>query len=166
MVTTWFYCKNTAPATENPLPGFRVERLPLNFDPPSKIIPEEHAVALLFLSRAKALLAHGLLGVDLTRCWVSWKILPLSRRPDLMCEYSGEPSDPQRFTIDNFTVEEVFKTLRTLLDESQENCDKVGLPPFFKQNLAPPVSVYLYLFQYKLTSTLYLVLISFFTYAG
>jgi hypothetical protein len=62
-----------------------------------------------------------------------------------MYEYSDKPDDPQWFTKDNFIAEEVFKTMRTLLDESQENCNKVGLPPFFKQNPAPPVSIYLYL---------------------
>jgi hypothetical protein len=139
-----FYCKNTAPATENPLPGFRAERLPTDFEPPSKIIPEEHADAFPFLAKAKALLANGLIGVDLTRYWVSWRILPLSRRPGLMYEYSGESDDPQRYTKDNFTVEEVFKTVKTLLGESQESCNKVGLASFFKQNLAPPVSIFLH----------------------
>ena len=55
-VTTWFYFNNTAPTTENPLPGYRAGRLPADFDPPSKIILEEHAEAFPFLSKAKALL--------------------------------------------------------------------------------------------------------------
>ena len=138
-------------SNREPLRGFRVERLPTDFDLPCKIIPREHAEAFSFLSRAKALLAHGLLGVDFTRCWVSWKILPLSRRPSLIREYSGEPNDPQWYTEDNFTAEEVFKTVRTLLGESQEKCNKVGLPSFFKQNPSPPVSVHLHLAQYVLT---------------
>ena len=76
-----------------------------------------------------------------------------------MCEYSGEPNDPQRYTEDNFTAEEIFQTIRTLLGESQENCNKVGLPPFYKQNLAPPVSVLPLLGSIQVNSALCLVFI-------
>ena len=41
-------------------------------------------------------MANGLIGVDLVRCWVAWRIMPLSRRPGLMCEYTGDVKDPQR----------------------------------------------------------------------
>ena len=32
------------------------------------------------LSKLRAFMANGLTGVDLARCWISWSILPLSRR--------------------------------------------------------------------------------------
>ena len=33
------------------------------------------------------LLGNGLTGVDLTRFWISWRVIPLSRRSQLMYEY-------------------------------------------------------------------------------
>lgn len=144
-IRTWFYCKNTALADENPLLGYRVDRLPMDFNPPSKIIPEEHAESLPAYSKVRALLANGLTGVDLAWCWVAWKILPLSRRTGLMCEYSGEPNDPQRYNSVNFTTNEVNKTVKSLLGKNQENYNKTGLLPFYKLNPAPAVSIPLYL---------------------
>jgi hypothetical protein len=75
-VKTWFYCKNTALANENPLPSYWIDRLPINFNPPSQLIPTEHTKAHQHYPKITALLANELTGVDLARCWVSWKILP------------------------------------------------------------------------------------------
>ena len=38
-IKTWFYRRNTTLAGENPLLGYRPERLPMDFDVPSWVIP-------------------------------------------------------------------------------------------------------------------------------
>ena len=47
------------------------------------------------IAKLRALMANGLTGIDLVRWWVSWGILPLSRRPGLMHENTGNVKDPQ-----------------------------------------------------------------------
>ena len=39
--------------------------------------------------RIKALLGHGLLGTDLLKCWMGWRIQPNSVRPRLLHEYTA-----------------------------------------------------------------------------
>ena len=92
---TWFYCRNTAPENESPLPGYRSDRLPMDFDLPGRAPQEERDQFAFLFPKLTALQAWGLTGVDLTRCWVSWMIMPLSHRNDLMCNYSGRVDDPQ-----------------------------------------------------------------------
>ena len=64
-------------------------------------------------------------------------------RPSLICNYSGESGDPQQYSSYNFTAEEGFEAMNSLLGESQENCNKIGLPPFFKLTPVPAVSTIL-----------------------
>jgi hypothetical protein len=68
---TWFYCRNTAPQGENPLPGYRLDRLNATIaflGWPSK---EERKQVATFYSKLRALMANGLTGIDLTGCWIS-----------------------------------------------------------------------------------------------
>ena len=67
-INTWFYCKNTTPANENPLLGYKEDRLPMDLDLPRRIVAKEHAEAALVYPKLKALLANALTGDDLTRC--------------------------------------------------------------------------------------------------
>ena len=85
---TWLYCKDTSPADENPLPGYRVQRLDPKHCLPEKLTTAERAKLAPTIAKVKALLENGLTGIDLVRCWVSWRIIPLSRRPGLMCTYT------------------------------------------------------------------------------
>ena len=48
--------------------------------------------------RGKALIAHGLIGVDLVKCWIRWSIQPLAIRPRLIFEYTGKATDTIRFS--------------------------------------------------------------------
>ena len=91
-------------------------------------------------SKIRALLANGLTGVDLTRCWVSCRILPLSRRNALMCQYTGEVNDPQRFNQTPLTDQDLNTIVKSLLGEPQAACSKTGLSPFYALNLAPEVN--------------------------
>ena len=85
-------------------------------------------------------MSNGLIGTDLMRCWLSWSILPLSRRSQLMCQYSGKPDDPQRFTKDKLSESEVIESAKKMLNVSLEYCSKVGLAPYYKKNKLPAVS--------------------------
>lgn len=38
---TWFYCRDTSPSNKNHLPGFREDRLPMDFELPEKLTEEE-----------------------------------------------------------------------------------------------------------------------------
>ena len=83
---TWFYCKDTSPEGENPLPGYHPYRLSTDTELPDRMSAAERAQYGPTFSKIRALLANGLTGVDLTRYFVSWMILPLSHRNALMCQ--------------------------------------------------------------------------------
>ena len=82
---TYFYCKDTSPPGEDPLPGYRDERL--IFQDKMKAYAEPAGCAKLppLLKHVKTLIVRGLTGLDLTRCWVTWHIQPLSVRNRLFC---------------------------------------------------------------------------------
>ncbi|KAI4963873.1 hypothetical protein ZWY2020_010341 [Hordeum vulgare] len=61
----WFYCKNIAPAQESPLSGLKEERLPMDFQLPGALTPEEQAAHTFVLEKLRGLNANGLIGVDL-----------------------------------------------------------------------------------------------------
>ena len=86
-------------------------------------------------------MANGLTGVDFVHCWISWSVLPLSRRPDLMCEYTGDLKDPQRHIDIQLTEDEVTEAVKKILDEPVVVCSKVGLSPFYASNKPPIVRI-------------------------
>ena len=86
-------------------------------------------------------MANGLTGVDLVRCWVAWRILPLSRHSNLMCEYTGNVKDPQRHCQIELNYEDINDMTKTLLNESLEDYIKTGLNPFCTLNKPPVVSI-------------------------
>ena len=86
-------------------------------------------------------MANGLTGVYFVRCWISWSILPLIRRPGLMCEYTGEVDDPQRHYNIQLSEEEVTEGVKKILNESELVCSQTGLNPFYTKNKPPAVSI-------------------------
>ena len=84
-------------------------------------------------------MANGLTGVDFVRCWISWSILPLSRCPDLMCEYTGDLKDPQCHINIQLTEAEVTEAVKKILNEPEAVCSKAGLSPFCTSNKPPIV---------------------------
>jgi len=136
---TWFYCKDTSPADENPLPGYRAQRLDTNHHLPEKLTAAERKKLAPTIAKVKALLGNGLTGIDLVRCRVAWRIIPLSRQPGLMCTYMGGLKDPLRHSSVRLTDEAITEMTKTLLNEDLEDCSKVGLNPFCKLN--PPLDV-------------------------
>ena len=90
---------------------------------------------------AQAFMANGLTGVDLARCWISWSILPLSRRPGLMCEYTGSLKDAQRHIDIQLTDKEVTEAINKILNEPEAVCAQIGLLPFCTFNKPPAVRI-------------------------
>ncbi|XP_044333680.1 muscle M-line assembly protein unc-89 isoform X6 [Triticum aestivum] len=82
-------------------------------------------------------MANGLTGVDFARCWISWSIMPLSRRPGLMCEYTGSLKDPQRHIDIQLTDDEVTEAVKKMLNEPEVICSQTGLSPFCTSNKPP-----------------------------
>ena len=68
---TWFYCKDTSPKEENLLPGYSPTRLCTSGELPDWMSTAERVKYAPAFVKVRALMANGLTGVDLTRCWVS-----------------------------------------------------------------------------------------------
>ncbi|XBH56053.1 hypothetical protein VPH35_077977 [Triticum aestivum] len=134
---TWFYYQDTSPADENPLPGFRPTRLEPTHPLSDKLTAAERQPLLPTINKIKALLGNGLNGIDLVRVWISWRVIPLSRRPGLMCEYTGRKDDPQRHNRNDLPEDVAEEETNALLNESLAYCGRTGLAPFCKTNPAP-----------------------------
>ncbi|XBI53663.1 hypothetical protein VPH35_035852 [Triticum aestivum] len=134
---TWFYCQDTSPADKSPLPGFRALRLEPNHSLPDKLTQAERQPLIPTINKIKALLGNGLNGIDLVRVWISWRVIPLSRRPGLMCAYTGWKDDPLRHSPNDLPEEVVDDMTKSLLNESLADCGRTGLSPFCKTNPAP-----------------------------
>ena len=136
---TCFYCRDTSPAGENPLPGYRAHRLSSTNPLPQILTAKERAKYAPQLSKLRAFVANGLTGVDFVRCWVSWSILPLGCRPGLMCEYTRDVKDPQRHINIQLTDAEVTEAVKKMLDIPVAERSKTGLSPFCATNKPPAV---------------------------
>ncbi|XP_073353056.1 uncharacterized protein [Aegilops tauschii subsp. strangulata] len=134
---TWFYCQDTSPANENPLPGFCALRLESNHPLPDKLSVAERQTLTPTINKIKALLGNGLNCIDLVRVWIAWRVIPLSRRPGLMCDYTGQKDDPLRHSPDDLPEDVIDDMTKSLLNESLADCGRIGLSPFCKANPAP-----------------------------
>ena len=106
---------------------------------PDKLTAAECKKLIPSIKRIQALLGNGLTGVDLTRCWVAWRVIPLSRRSKLMYEYGGGPNDSLRYSSVQLTEEDIVAMSTILVNGKYEDCSKVGLNPFYKLNPTPEV---------------------------
>ena len=112
------------PDGENPLPGYRAFRLSPTHMLPDRISIAELAKYYTIFSNIGTLVANGLSGVDLVHCWVLWRILPLSRRDSLMCEYTSNTKDPQHYNQTPLTDEEATTMVKSLLGETLKTAAK------------------------------------------
>ena len=126
---TWFYYQDTSPEGENSLLGYRASRLSNRHPLPYRISTAEWKKYMWIFSQIRALMANGLTGIDLVRCWVAWRVFPLSRRSGLMCEYTSELKDPQHHCHIELINEDINNMTKSLLNESLEDCSKVRLNP-------------------------------------
>ena len=136
----WFYCQDTSPAEESPLPGFRALRLESNHPLANKLTAVERLPLNPTIKKIKALLGNGLNGVDLVRVWVTWRIAPLSHRTGLMCTHTGVDNCPFRHTPDDLPHDVVDAMIQSLLKEGTVTSNAFGLLPICKKNPAPAVS--------------------------
>ena len=106
---------------------------------PDKLTAAECKKLIPSIKRINALLGNGLTGVDLIHCWISWQVIPLSRRSKLMYEYGGGPYDSLCYNSVQLTEEDIVSMSTILVNGKYEDCNKVGLNPFCKLNSAPEV---------------------------
>lgn len=138
---SWFYCHDTSPADENPLPGFRALRLDPSHPLADKLSTAERVSIAPQMKKIKALLGNGLDGVDLVRTWVTWRVIPLSRRPSLMCDYTGQKNDPLRHSSEDLPDDMIEASVQALLKENTVVSNSFSLLPFCQTNPAPAVSL-------------------------
>ena len=62
---TWFYCKHTSPAEENPLSGYRTERLHPKHNLSENLSGAERKRLSPTIVKVKALLGNRITGIDL-----------------------------------------------------------------------------------------------------
>ena len=122
------------------MPGYRAERLDAKYSLPDKLSAAERKKLIPTIKRVQALLGNGLTRVDLIRRWIAWRIIPLSRRSDLMCNYNEGTDDPLRHSSLRLTEEAIVEMATTLVNSKYEDCSKVGLNPFCKLNPASEVN--------------------------
>ena len=118
------------------MPGNHESRLSNGHPLPEWISIEERTKYMSIFSKIRALMANGLTGVDLVRCWVSWRILPLSRWSCLMCEYTCDVKDPLRYSSIRLDDKSINDITKTLLNEILATCSKTGKNPFSAQQAA------------------------------
>ena len=106
---------------------------------PDKLTIVERKKLIPSIKRINALLENGLTRVDLIRCWISWRVIPLSRRSKLMYEYGGRPNDSLRHSSVQLSEEDIVAMSTILVNRKYEDCSKVGLNPFCKLNPTPKV---------------------------
>ena len=102
------------------MPGYCASRLSSRHPLPGCISIVEWKRYVPTFAKLQALMANGLTGIDLVRYWVAWRILPLTIRPGLMCEYTGKLTDYQRHCSIEITEEDINNMTKTLLNESLE----------------------------------------------
>ena len=123
------------------MPGYRADRLDAKYQLPDKLTAAECKKLVPTIRKVQALMGNGLTGVDLIHCWVMWRIIPLSRRPGLMCNYTGGTDDPLRHSSMHLTEEAIVEMATTLVNSKYEDCNIVGLNPFCRLNPAPEVNL-------------------------
>lgn len=97
----FFYVKNADPAHDT------LNMPPFNINPPTKLnwgakFPKPIPKVVQIGAHLDILLDRGLLGHDLLNTMVTRRILPLQRRPHLVCQVSGQ-HDPCRTSTKRFT---------------------------------------------------------------
>uniref|UniRef100_A0A453A316 Uncharacterized protein n=1 Tax=Aegilops tauschii subsp. strangulata TaxID=200361 RepID=A0A453A316_AEGTS len=147
---TWFYCKDTSPNQQKLLSSYRYGRLDSSKQFTFYASVEERPALEPMYSKINALIAHGLSAIDLTRCWMSWRIQPLSLRNRLMHEYTGELEDDLHFSDKELSSSDLMKAIKKLLGETREKIAIVGFAPFFAGNPTPEVAVFIYLQTYAI----------------
>ena len=86
------------------------------------------------LIKVRALIDHGLTGLDLLSCWTKWRIQPVSPRQRSFLECSGTSADVDRVKAADWEPEEWVEFVTRVTEEKNISFDKVGLAPFSVNN--------------------------------
>ena len=131
---TFFYCKNTSPEGEIPLPFWS----PLPFEATDALSSKPDPSSLPFveslLDKVRALTLHGLTGLDLISCWTKWRVQPVSRRSRLMMDFTCHANDVDRTCLEDWDKGEWINFIRRVTDEDIDSYDNVGLAPFWAEH--------------------------------
>ncbi|XP_044360278.1 uncharacterized protein [Triticum aestivum] len=117
--------------------GYRADRLDAKHALPDKLNVAKHKKLVPKIRKVQDLLGNSLTGVDLIRCWIAWRVIPLSCRSGLMCNYTGGTDDPLRHSSLRLTEEAIMEMATTLINSKYEDCNIVGLNSFCKLNPTP-----------------------------
>ncbi|KAE8796460.1 hypothetical protein D1007_28593 [Hordeum vulgare] len=133
----FFYVKNVDPAMDV------LNMPPFDIAPPTRLnwdakTPKPISEVALICAHLDILEKGGLLGRDLRTTMVARRILPLQRRPHLVCQMSGR-HDPCRLSTKRFTPGVVARRVNLIstarMDESGEWT--WGMSPFNRTRLPP-----------------------------
>jgi len=143
---SFFYCQDTSPEGETPLPSWSNSTFVLTEALKSK--PRDSAMAFVneSLLKVRALINHGLTGLDLLSCWTKWRIQPVSRRQFSFLECTGTSADVDRVQAADWTPDEWVEFVTRVTEEKDVSFDKVGLAPFSVNNKPFEVTPFLCLF--------------------
>ncbi|KAE8786681.1 hypothetical protein D1007_39504 [Hordeum vulgare] len=129
----FFYVKNVSPAHD------ALNMPPFNINPPMEKLnweakyPKPIPKVVHIGAYPDSLKDHGLWGRDLLTTMVSRRILPLQRRPHLVCQMSGQ-YDPCRTTTKSFTVSVVVRGVNQISTAHMDDGGnwEWGLAPYDK----------------------------------
>ena len=86
------------------------------------------------LIKVRALIGHGLTGLDLLSCWTKWRIQPVNIRQRSFLEYTGTSADVDRIQAADWTPEDWVEFVTRVTEEKDISFDKVGFAPFSINN--------------------------------
>jgi hypothetical protein len=137
---TYFYFKDTSPESDDArYPAFLNSGMTYEAKMNSYAPDADRVKLEPTLRRAKALLAHGLRGTDLVKCWIGWFIQPLSIRNRLFHEYTEETTDDMRYSEITLLDDQIVKNAKRLLGEKKTDIAMDGLAPYSAKNKPPTV---------------------------
>ncbi|KAI5021698.1 hypothetical protein ZWY2020_058428 [Hordeum vulgare] len=143
----FFYVKNVNPAHD------ALNMLPFNINPPTKLnwgvkfpkpIPEVAQIG----AHLDILEKRGFLGCDLLTTMVTGRILPLQRRPHLVCQMSGR-HDPCRTFTKRFTPSAVEREVNLISTARMDDSGNWawGMIPYSSRLVEPAINYFAQVFE-------------------
>ena len=80
------------------------------------------------LIKVRALIGHGLTGLDLLSCWTKWRIQPVSPRQRSLLECTGTSADVDRIKAAGWTPDDWVEFVTHVTEEKDSPLTRWGLP--------------------------------------
>jgi hypothetical protein len=149
---SFFYCQDTSPEGETRLPSWSNTL----FVPTEALKSKPRDSSMSFINESlikiRALIGHGLTGLDLLSCWTKWRIQPVSPRQRSFLECTGTSADVDRIKASDWRPEDWVEFVTRVTEEKDISFDKVGLAPFSVNNKPFEVTPLLCLFAFVVES--------------